>query len=93
LERQENRFVAHKHRLQMKGAGTISDQIHFLGKKDSELQQLAAGLLKTGRIIWGRSSKSKKQIAFSIEGGACKSFACRRKDQTGRSSRSSEAGL
>ncbi len=68
LERQENRFVGHKHRLQMKGAGTISDQIHFLGKKDSKLQQLVSRFIENRMNYLGKAHQNlKSRLPFQLK--------------------------
>ncbi|MGV8136441.1 MAG: exodeoxyribonuclease VII large subunit [Mangrovibacterium sp.] len=69
LERQENRFTGHKHRLQMKSVGTISDQIHFLGKKDSELQQLVSRFIENRKDYLGKAHQNlKSRLPFQLKG-------------------------
>lgn len=41
LQHHENRFVQHRHRLQIKGSGIIRDQFHVLGKKAGDLELLS----------------------------------------------------
>ncbi len=68
LERQENRFIRHRHRLQMKGQGTIRDQIHFLKKKDSDLQQLVSRFMEFRKDHLGKAHQNlKNRLPFQLK--------------------------
>jgi len=46
LHRHDNRFVQHRHRLQLAGLRTLGDQYHFLRRRGADLQSLTCQLLE-----------------------------------------------
>lgn len=67
LERQEIRFIRHRHRLQMKGQGMVRDQIHFLKKKDSDLQQLISRFMELRKDHLGKAHQNlKNRLSFQL---------------------------